>query len=264
MHVRVLGDLEVDRDGQPVVLGGPKPRALLGLLVASGGRPVATGRLVNQLWGDDPPAKALGALQAYVSKLRRRLEDGRGHPGVLVTRPSGYALVLPDGAVDAPEFERAVGEADADERLLVRALDLWRGPAYADLRSTPALAAEGRRLDDLRVGALERLWAVRLAGGATDSAVAPLQALAAEHPTRERPAALLVRALYRSGRQADALDALRRVRRSLADELGIDPGPELQQLEQAVLRQDADLLQPARPAVAAPRHTPRPVGVPPL
>jgi DNA-binding SARP family transcriptional activator len=255
MQVRVLGDLEVLRDGVSVPLGGRKPRTLLGLLVAAGGATVGTERLVDQLWGDDPPPKVLTALQVYVAKLRRSLEPARGlrgRPEVLVTRPSGYALVLPDDAVDVRRFEELAGQG-GEERLL-RALELWRGTPYAGL-DAPALAAEARRLSELRLRVLETLWTGRLAAGRHAEAVGPLSALAAEHPARERLWAMLVLALYRSGRQAEALEAVRRIRAHLADELGIDPGAELRDLETAVLRQDRALLAPAPvppPAVPVP------------
>jgi DNA-binding SARP family transcriptional activator len=250
VQVRVLGDLEVRRGDEVVALGGPKPRTLVGLLVAARGRTIGTERLVDQLWGEEPPPKVLVALQAYVAKLRRELEparDGRTPPSVLVTRPSGYALVLPEGAVDALRFEDLLTRANrADQSqadgLLEQALALWQGPPFAGLTDAPVLAAEATRLEELRLGALEQLWSARVDAGRSDEAVAALRPLVAEHPARERLWAALALALYRSGRQAEALDELRRVRARLADELGIDPGPELQQLETGLLRQDPALL----------------------
>ena len=251
LQVSVLGDLEVLRDGVPLPLGGRKPRTLLGLLVAARGRTVGTERLVDELWRDDPPPKVLTALQVYVAKLRRSLEPDRGprdSPSVLVTRTSGYALVLPDDAVDARRFEDLVSAAGEDR--LAGAMALWRGTPYAGLHDAPALAAEAQRLGELRLRAIEQLWSARLDGGRHADAVSALTALVAEHPARERLWAMLVLALYRSGRQADALDALRRVRTHLADELGIDPSAQLRELETAVLRQDAFLLQTSVPAAA--------------
>src|SRR3954471_21219046 len=262
MQVSVLGDLDVVRHGAPLPLGGRKPRTLLGLLVAARGRTVSTERLVDELWGDDPPPKVLTALQVYVAKLRRSLEPDRGprdSPSVLVTRTSGYALVVPDDAVDARRFEDLV--AAGGEGGLTEALALWRGTPYAGLHDAPALAAEAQRLGELRLRALEQLWRGRLDAGRNAEAVGALGALVAEHPTRERLWAMLVLALYRSGRQADALDALRRVRAHLADELGIDPGAELRELETAVLRQDVSLLAapgPAAPVPARLRASPHP------
>ncbi len=259
MRVQVLGDLEVRRDGVVLGLGGPKQRALVGLLVAARGRPVPIERLIDQLWGEEPPAKVMLSLHTMVAKLRRQMEPGRGPRGqaeLLVTRPSGYALLLADDAVDAPCFEelahRARGTDDQaeQERLLVEALSLWRGSAYAGLGDVSALRSEAARLAELRLSVLEQLWEARVQRGA-ENAVAELSVLVAEHPGRERLWALLALALYRAGRQGEALDALRRVRRYLADGLGIDPGSELQRLEQAVLHQDDTLLLPsARPAAA--------------
>lgn len=251
MLVRVLGDFAVHRNGVRVALGGPKPRSLLAVLVAARGQVVSIERLVDQLWGDAPPPKVVGAIQVYVANLRRQLEPAReagGQPGFLVTRPSGYALRLPDDAVDAERFQRLLdsaaiaSEAREAERFLVDALDLWQGPPYAGLDMVPLLAVEASRLQELRVLAQERLWAVRLDRGAEEQAAVALAALAAEHPERERLWALLMIALYRSGRQVEALDAARRIRAHLLDELGISPGPELRQLEQAVLRHDQSLL----------------------
>ena len=214
---------------------------------------MSTARLVDELWGEAPPPKVLTALQAYVAKLRRQVEPDRGPgvpPSVLVTRPSGYALVLPAGAVDADRFEellaRAAAEAREAERRLDEAVRLWQGTPYAGLHEVPALAAEAQRLEGLRLGAVEQLWSLRLDRGAHRDAASALAALVVEHPVRERLWALLTLALYRDGRQAEALDALRRVRTHLADDLGIDPGPELRRLETAVLRQDDALLGPPR------------------
>ena len=255
----MLGGLEVARAGVDVPLGGPKPRALVGLLLAADGRTVGVEKIIDQLWGEAPPPKVLGALQGYVSKLRRQLEperDPRAASHVLVTRPSGYALVVPEGATDAEVFEHHLATAaDADpavaEARLEQALALWRGPAYAGLHDVPVLAAEAVRLGELRTAALEQLAALRVGRGAFDEAAADLRALVAEHPERERLWTLLVVALYRAGRQGEALEALRQVRSHLAEELGIDPGPELRELEGAVLRQDEEALGRLAPTRAA-------------
>ncbi|GAA4350657.1 BTAD domain-containing putative transcriptional regulator [Angustibacter luteus] len=252
MQVHVLGPLEVVRDGHQVDLGGRKQRALLGLLVAANGRPVSVERLVDQLWDDDPPAKVMASLQAYVANLRRLLEperEARAPASVLVTRAPGYALVVPAGAVDAEAFAREaaqgrelVGSDPGRARdLLVTALSRWRGDAYADLSSVPALGAEAQRLASLRLGVIEDRWGAELAAGAAASAVPELEALVAEHPVRERLWELLARALYATQRQAEALQALRRARHYLVDELGLDPSPQLRRLEEAVLAQDASL-----------------------
>ncbi|HSO64379.1 MAG TPA: BTAD domain-containing putative transcriptional regulator, partial [Ornithinibacter sp.] len=253
MQVRVLGDLEVLVDGVALELGGPKPRALLALLVVADGRPVSLEHLIDQIWGDQPPERVEASLQSYVARLRRVLEparDPRAPARVLRTHPGGYSLALAADAVDARHFTsllaHARGERDpaAAERLLADALGLWHGAAYAGLPGS-ALAAEAVRLDELRAGALEDLWDLRIRGGRHPEAVAELEHLVTLHPLRERLWALLARALYGAQRQGDALAALRRARDHLADELGVDPGPELRRVEELVLRQDPGLDAPA-------------------
>ena len=254
MRVRVLGELEVELDGHVVDLGGRKPRALVGLLVASGGRPVPVEHLIEQIWGDVPPARVEASLQSYVARLRRVLEPSRGArtPAQLLrTHPGGYSLHVPEGGVDAQEFLRllaVVRDASVDPtRPLTSALALWRGTAYSGL-GVPALDAEATRLDELRMGAVERLWHLRLDRGEHTEAVAELEQLVRAHPLREQLWGLLALALYRSARQGDALAALRRAREHLADELGVDPGPELRALEAKVLQQHPALDAPAPPA----------------
>lgn len=273
MRVRVLGDLEVLVDDVALELGGPKPRALLALLVVGDGRPVSLEHLIDQIWGDEPPVRVEASLQSYVARLRRVLEPTRGSrttARVLRTHPGGYSLDLPPDAVDARRFtsllarSRAEREPAVAERLLDDALALWRGAAYAGLPG-PALGAEAVRLDELRAGALEDLWDLRVRGGRHPEAVAELEHLVALHPLRERLWALLARALYGAHRQGDALAALRRAREHLADELGVDPGPELRRVEDLVLRQDPGLDAPAaEPAAAATAHraAPAPAGAP--
>ena len=264
--VRVLGEVEVVLDGQPVRLGGPRQVALLALLVAADGRSVPAERLVDQLWGEAPPDNAGGALQVSVAKLRRQLEprrQARGEATLLVTRTGGYALDLPPGAVDAGRFAalldaaREASDPATAEAGLVEALALWRGSPYGGVAGlAPALATEARRLDELRWSAVERLWDVRLGAGGHAAAVPELRALVEEEPLREELWRLLVLALYRSGRQAEALEASREVRERLADELGIDPGEPLRRLEQDVLRQDPSLDLAAPATSAAPPATP--------
>jgi DNA-binding SARP family transcriptional activator len=236
-----------------VDVGGAKPRALLTLLLAEPGRAVAIDRIVATLWGDEPPPTVTGTLQAYVSHLRRVLEPGRGPreaPKVLLTRPPGYLLQVDAADLDSLRFaqlvdegDRAVegGDAARGVALLDRALGLWRGEPLAELGESPTAATDRLRLTELHVRARERRCDALLAMGRADSAVTDLQHLVAEHPLRERLWARLVTALYAADRQADALDALRRCTELLRDELGIDPGPELRDLERAVLRQDPRL-----------------------
>ena len=264
MRVRVLGALEVERAGQVLDLGGLKPRILVGLLVASAGRPVPVEHLIDQIWDEAPPAQVAASLQSYVARLRRVLEpcrDGRSPAQVLRTRPGGYSLHVPEGGVDAQEFTRLLAEvrdgAGDPARALSSALALWRGTAYAGL-GCPALDAEATRLEELRMGAVERLWQLRLDRGEHTEAVAELEQLVRAHPLRERLWGLLALALYRSARQGDALAALRRARDHLAGELGVDPGPELRALEVMVLQQhptlDAPLGRAEPPAVEPARE----------
>ncbi len=256
MLIRVLGEFEALVDGAPADLGGPKPRAVLALLVAAAGRPVSVAHLVDQVWGERPPARVEASLQSYVARLRRELEPARRARATddrLRTHPGGYSLAVTAEQVDARRFADLVGRARthlrADpagaEALLDEALALWGGDPYAGLtEGCPALAAEAVRLTELRRTALEDLWDLRTRRG-DRAAAAELEQLVLENPGRERLRGLLALAQYRDGRQADALATLRRAREYLAEELGIDPGPELRELEQAVLRQDPGLLPPA-------------------
>ena len=277
MRVRVLGDLEVvvgERpDDRPVDLGGPKPRTLLALLIAAAGRPVTVEQLIDQMWGEDPPARVEASLQSHVARLRRALEpdrEVRSPSDRLRTHAGGYSLDLAADEVDARRFALLVREArtrpDDAESLITEALELWRGAAYAGT-AAPSLDAEATRLDELRLTAIEDLWDVRIRQGREGEAVGELEQLVREHPLRERFWALLARALYRAHRQGDALAALRRAREHLADELGVDPGPELRRLEDLVLRQDPSLdeVDPLptpveAPTAAAPVEVPRPAG----
>lgn len=262
MQVSVLGDLDVHVAGEPVDLGGRKPRALLGLLVAAEGRAVPVEQLIDQVWPEGPPARVEASLQSYVARLRRALEpdrDARRPADRLRTHVGGYALDVDEHAVDARRFvatvraarARAGAEPDAAVAGLTEALALWRGTPYQGLDS-PSLRAEATRLDELRAGAVADLWELRIRRGEHLEAVADLEQLTRLEPLRERLWALLALALYRSARQGDALAALRRAREHLADELGVDPGPELRRLEEAILRHDPELDVPAAAAAAPP------------
>jgi DNA-binding SARP family transcriptional activator len=273
VRFRVLGPLEVTGpDGSPLDVGGAKPRALLTLLLAEPGRVVGIDRIVGTLWGDDPPPTVTGTLQAYVSHLRRVLEPDRGPreaPTVLLTRPPGYLLWTDAADLDLLRFpelveagDRAVGAGDPERgiALLDEALGLWRGEPLAELGDRPAATTDRLRLTELHVRARERRCDALLAAGRAEAAVSDLQHLVTEHPLRERLWARLVTALYAADRQAEALDALRRCAQLLRDELGIDPGPELRDLERAVLRQDPRLVErlprPVLPAAKPPSPAP--------
>ncbi|TWD14863.1 DNA-binding SARP family transcriptional activator [Streptomyces sp. T12] len=234
--VRAFGD-----DGAPVALGGPRHREVLARLVAAAGRMVTTGTLVDDLWGDEPPARAVGALRTFVAALRRALEPGRTPrtpSRVLVTEGPGYALRLPREDVDVHRFEDALARArhtPGAMTALGEALAAWRGPAYADVTGAAWAERERVRLEELRAEAVELRARALLDRGEGAGLVAELGDHAAAHPWREPAWTLLARALHRAGRRADALDTLRRARAMLADRLGLDPGDELRRLETDIL-----------------------------
>jgi DNA-binding SARP family transcriptional activator len=216
-------------DGELLALKGPRHRAVLGRLIVARGRVVPVDVLVDDLW-IAPPAGAVSAVRTFVAALRRALEperEARATPQVLVTEGPGYALRLAPDAVDAWRFEAAVQAGVGVEE----ALGLWRGPAYADFAEEGWARAERARLTELRLQAVEQVAAARLSAGRAAEAVPELDAHVTEHPWREEAWRLLALALYRSGRQGDALAVLRRARALLVDQLGIDPGPDLRQLE---------------------------------
>jgi predicted ATPase/DNA-binding SARP family transcriptional activator len=250
---RILGPVQVVRDGRELELGGPKPRALLALLLVAGGRVIPAERLAEELWAGRPPPSAAATLRSYVSRLRAVL----GPDAVLLARGGGFALAAEPGLLDAVRFERLAGAgrealeagaaAEAADRFR-EALGLWRGRALADVAEVEPLAREAARLEELRLLATEGRIEADLALGRHAEVVGELDGLVGEYPVRERLWRLLVLALYRAGRQADALAAYRRARALLATELGIEPSEELRALEQAVLRQEV----PAPPPMA--RH----------
>ena len=238
MDVRVLGPIEASVEGRPIALGGGKPRALLAMLALKAGSAVSTERLIDGLWGEQPPATASKLVQLYVSQLRKALAAGESGAQI-VTRVRGYELRLGPGDVDARRFERLVADGAARE-----ALALWRGPALADLAAEPFAASEARRLEGLRMTALELAIDADLAAGRHREVVGELEALVAEEPLREKLHAQRMLALYRSGRQAEALDAYRQARAALIDAIGVEPGPELRRLQDAILRQEPGLEPP--------------------
>ena len=242
----MLGPIAVIIDGRPVALGAPKQRALLAALLMHGGKIVTRDRLVDAVWGDEPPASAQQSLQVYAHGLRRALGAER-----IETHGSGYRLRVAPDELDLHRFERLV-ELGRDDlaarrpaealRALESALELWSGTPFADLAAEPIGEREIPRLEDERLHALELRNDAQLAVGSSDELVTELASLIAEHPYRERLHAQLVLALYRAGRQKDALDAYRSAQQTLVEELGIDPGPELQSLEQRILNHDSALL----------------------
>ncbi|MGY1727260.1 BTAD domain-containing putative transcriptional regulator [Geodermatophilus sp. SYSU D01062] len=261
------------RDGQPLDLGGRRQRSVVARLLVAGGHVVPAEVLVADLWRGASPADALGTLQAHVSHLRRVLEPGRAPrtpARLLVTVPPGYALRPADDAVDVLEAVRLLDEGDrlaatdpAEARARYSAaIDLWRGPAYAEYRDEPWAGPEAARLDELRLTAVERRAAVALDAPGGRDPLPQLRAHVAEHPLREEGWRLLALGLYRAGRQGEALAALREVRTRLADELGVDPGPELRALEEAVLAQSPSLLPARPPAPPVGRPAPSPSSVP--
>ena len=259
---RVLGPLEVWKEGRPLRLGGERQRALLALLVLSANEVVSSDRLIEALFGVDAPETAANALQVAISRLRRLLEEGGSdaEDGVLLTRPRGYELRAGPEQLDVALFERLVAEgrealesgdpAGAGARLR-EALALWRGPALADLSLLDFAQSEIRRLEELRLAALMERIDADLALGRDAELVAELEALVAANPLQERLRGQLMLALYRSGRQADALAVYRDTRELLSDELGLEPSRALQELERAILRQDPSLEHEARPARTA-------------
>jgi predicted ATPase/DNA-binding SARP family transcriptional activator len=261
VEVRVLGPLElvdVGGDGRRVALPGAKMRGLLVLLALEAGRVVPVERLVDALSGDELPQRATNAVQQLVSKLRRALPPSGAD--AVVTRAPGYLLDVPSTDVDALRFERLLGEGRAAAArgdhltasvVLAEALALWRGDALVDVPFEGAVASARTRLQELRRSAAEDRADAELALGRHDGLVAELEAMVLAEPLRERRWGQLILALYRSGRQADALRAYQRARTELAEQLGIDPGPDLRRLEQAVLAQDGSLAAPASALLVA-------------
>jgi YVTN family beta-propeller protein len=257
---RILGPLEVSADGRVIEVGGPKLRALLAILLLRANESVPRDVLVHELWGGQPPAGAQGSLDVYVSRLRRALGAAANGP-VVVTRPGAYCLRLADGQLDVRRFERLVARGrsalaantpDQAGASLRAALQLWRGNALSDLSCEPFAQVEIGRLEELRLGAVEDRIESDLALGRHADVVSELEALVAVHPLRERPHGQLMIALYRCGRQAEALEAFQTARRTLVEELALEPGPALQRLELAILRHDPSLELSGRAEAAPP------------
>ena len=268
MEFRILGPIEVVEGSRSLPLGGAKQQALLAVLVLNANRAVSTDRLTDALWGERAPEGAAHTVQVFVSQLRKalRVDGERSSEEMLVTQGRGYVLRTEPERVDLYRFEALIDQGrkalvDRDpagaSALLREALDLWRGPPLAGLEDEPFAQPHIARIEDLRLTAVEDRIEADLAMGRHAELVGELQALVSEFPLRERLRGQLMLALYRSGRQAEALSAYRDAKRMLAEELGIDPTPDLQRLERAILRQDADLdlvPVPAGPAPAEPQE----------
>jgi DNA-binding SARP family transcriptional activator len=250
---RILGSLEAYEGDRPIALGGARCRAVLAVLVICANRAVSAGRVIDEVWGEPAPASAANVVQGHISDLRRAL--GRD---AIETRGDAYVLHVAHGGRDVDRFEQfaargsealRAGRHEEASTAFSEALALWRGPALADISEGGLLVAESLRLDEMRLHALEQRVEADLARGRHAELVGELRALVAEHRLREPLRAHLAVALYRAGRQVEALEVLREARRSLADELGLEPGPRLQELERAILQHDPELGLPGRPPV---------------
>jgi len=231
MEFRILGPLEVFENGRRLDVGGAKQRALLAILLLHANEVVSTDRLIDALWEDDAPETGRKALQVYVSQLRKTLGKER-----IATRSPGYRLQVEPDELDLSRVQRLLDNGQAAE-----ALALWRGPALADFSYERFAHGEITRLEDLRLVCLEARIVDDLGCGRHAAVVGELEALVREHPLRERLRAQLMLALYRSGRQAEALEAYQHAREALVEELGIEPGRSLRELQQGILRQDPAL-----------------------
>jgi DNA-binding SARP family transcriptional activator len=256
MDFGILGPLEVSEEGRVLPLGGTKQRALLALLLLNANQVVSSDRLIDELWGDEPPESGTAALQVRISKLRRALGAGRE---AIVTRAPGYVIHVGSDQLDLQRFERLVSEADRDlqggdpaqaSSKLGEALSLWRGAPLADLAYESFVQVAIARLEELRLVAHELRIEADLALGHHHELGGELEALVAGHPLREGLCRQLMLALYRSGRQAEALKAYQEMRRTLVGQLGIEPGPRLQDLERSILRQDRSLDLVAAPVLS--------------
>jgi predicted ATPase/DNA-binding SARP family transcriptional activator len=270
MEFRILGPLEVVDGDRVVALGGGKERALLAVLLLHANEVVPSERLIDELWGEAAPVTVAKSVQIYVSHLRRALRGERGEngaDGLLVTRAGGYMLRLEPGQFDLARFERLLrdgrreleaGEPERAAATLREALALWRGPPLVDFGYEPFAQGEIARLAELRMAALGERIEADLALGRHAELIAELEALVAADPLRERLRGQLMLALYRCDRQVDALDVYRQGRQHLVDELGLEPSPALQRLEQAILTHSDELAAPGAPSMPGQRRLPVP------
>ncbi|MEU9289910.1 AfsR/SARP family transcriptional regulator [Streptomyces sp. NPDC048275] len=257
MRIQVLGPLSADVNGGSIVPTAGKPRQILALLALYPGRVMPVPTLMEEIWATQPPQSALTTLQTYILQLRRRLGTamGPGAPGagakeVLATRHGGYLLQIPQDCVDVHQYEHLAregqaafeaGDNEASATRFRRALDLWQGPALVDVRVGPVLSIEVVRLEESRLVTVERRIDADLRLGRHAELLAELTELTARHPQHEGLHAQVMVALYRSGRQASALEVYRRLRMRLIEELGVEPSPQMQRLHQAVLAVDPQL-----------------------
>jgi DNA-binding SARP family transcriptional activator/ABC-type oligopeptide transport system substrate-binding subunit/outer membrane protein assembly factor BamB len=255
VEFRVLGPLQVSQDGRVIPLGGAQQRAVLAILLLHANRVVSADAIAAGLWGERPPASAANTVQGYISRLRKLLASGDGD--LIERSPPGYVLRVEPKRVDTLHFGRLVrdaaqahasGKLERAAGLLREALALWRGPALADVEFNSFVELERRRLEELRLAALEERAEIDLALGRHADLIAELELLVGEHPFREGFRRQLMVALYRCGRQAEALQVYQQARQTLVEELGLEPGQSLRELEQAILRQDASLSPPREPA----------------
>jgi class 3 adenylate cyclase/tetratricopeptide (TPR) repeat protein/DNA-binding winged helix-turn-helix (wHTH) protein len=271
MEFRILGPLEALEGRQRVALGGSKRRAVLALLLLHANETLGTDRMIDELWGEQPPAAAAKTLQVHISRLRKALGDGPGASDVVVTRAHGYELQLDLEHLDAHRFERLLAEGrseldagrpDAALTPLEQALSLWRGRPLADLAYEPFAQTEIARLEELRAAANERLIEAKLMLGRHVEVIGQLETLVDEYPYREGLRAQLMLAFYRADRQADALQAYQDARRALVEELGIEPGERLRELERGILAHDPGLAVGVAPPEAGAADEPEPAELP--
>jgi DNA-binding SARP family transcriptional activator len=267
MYFQLLGPLEVSDHGRSIAVGAGKRRALLGVLLLHANEVVSAERLIDELWGERPPATSAKSVQVYVSQLRRELHERSRNGELLVTKSNGYLLRVGRDDLDVQRFERslaegeralAAGEAQRASDTLGDALELWRGTPLSDFAYEPFAQQEIARLEELRVVALEERIEAELALGRHAHVVGDLEALVREHPLRERIRGLLMVALYRCGRQAEALETYREGARRLREDLGLEPGPALRELEGRVLAHSPDLAAPTAPRTEPSRPAPAP------
>jgi len=251
LQFKVLGPLEVTADGERLTLGGPKQRAVLAALLLDANRVVPAATIIERVWGDDSHERVGNTLQVYISNLRKIIDPARrAGESRLRTQSPGYLLTVGEDEFDLLQFERDVtrarsfvaeGQPDAASAAFRDALSLWRGDPFSDLVGESFVSMATVRMAELRVAALEDRIDADLAAGRHAEVIGDVDDLIREHPYRERPRAQRMLALYRSGRQAEALQTYQQARELLVDELGIDPGAELRELEQAILRHDPAL-----------------------